>query len=253
MYKSIVLLQITKIFLAPSQIAAVLSSSELYNTDLSTIKTVLTGGSIVSKELVERTNKLLLNGCVRNVYGMSEHGGIISLTYPIVKHGSVGLLYEGALAKIIDENNELCGVGEKGELLIYPRYPVLGYYRNKDATNETIDIDGWIHTGDVGYFDEDGHLFLVDRKKDIMKYKGFQVSPSEIENVILKLNGVSNVCVVEIPELTTDLPAALILRSDGDHKVTEEEVISIVRSKSLLTILCRRSIYKIFYVYRTMT
>lgn len=211
--------------------ASLISCNSVNSFDLSSIKTILTGGSIVSAELVEKTNKLLPNGCVRNVYGISEIGGLITFNYPIAKQGSVGLLYEGTSIKIVNDNNELCGVDGKGEVLILPRYPVLGYYGNKKATDETVDSDGWIHTGDIGYFDKDGYLYLIDRKKDIMKYNGFQISPSEIENVILKLEGIRNVCVVGITELTTDLPAALVLRNDSDYKVTEDEIINIVRSK----------------------
>lgn len=185
-------------------------------------------GAAVHEELCHRMKKYLPGGDIYVVYGMSEAAGIITVNYPDARPGSVGQLACGTSVKIIDDEGNHCAIGERGEICLKMRYDFLGYYGNEEETTKTLDSNGFIHSGDVGYFDEDGFLYLVDRKKDILKYKNNQISPSEIENIILKLDGIKNVCVVGIPDMEcTDLPAAVIIRSENS-RVTEKEIYDIV-------------------------
>jgi 4-coumarate--CoA ligase len=121
--------------------------------------------------------------------GMTETaGGIIrsSLTHAS-KPGSIGTLGAGNYARIVDDqgrDTKHCEVA--GELLLRGDSLMNGYYRNQDATNKTIDKQGWLHTGDQAYIDSiTGDIFIVDRIKELIKYKGFQISPSELEAVLL--------------------------------------------------------------------
>lgn len=94
-----------------------------------------------------------------------------------------------------------------------------------------MDADGWIRTGDVGYFDADGFLYLVDRRKEILKYFGSQVSPSELENVLMQHPGIANVCVVGVSDtLAGDLPAAVVIKSTTAD-VTEDDINTLMKSK----------------------
>src|SRR4030095_2037017 len=103
-----------------------------------------------------------------------------------VKFGSVGVPAPNTECKIIDlETGEALGAGERGEVCVRGPQIMRGYLNRPDATAQTIDPDGWLHTGDIGYADEDGHFFIVDRAKELIKYKGFQVPPAELEAVLL--------------------------------------------------------------------
>lgn len=103
-----------------------------------------------------------------------------------------------------------------------------GYLGDEAASRNTIDPDGWLHTGDVGYYDEDGFFFITDRMKELIKYKGFQVSPSELEHVILQHQDVVDVAVGRIPVGDVgEVPRAYVVRRSGSN-VTEEEVANFV-------------------------
>ena len=199
------------------------------------MRTIYTGGAFVSSELTNRMSAKLLNGNVFAMYGLSEATGMITRNaLNAYKVDSVGKLMPATHAKIIDDNGALCSTGEDGEILVKTLYPFRGYYRNEKATRDTITEDGWVCTGDIGHFDGNCFLHIVDRKKDIMKYMSYQISPSEIENVVLKHKGVANVCVVPIPDsVATDLPAAVIIKNNKCN-VTEEEIINLVKSKNVL-------------------
>lgn len=162
---------------------------------------------------------------------MSEAAGMISLNYPEPRPGSVGQLVNDITVKIIDgTTGNRCGIGKDGEICFLFQHPFLGYYGDADSTNAAVDSDGWLHSGDIGHFDAEGYLFIVDRIKDIIKHRGYQISPSEIEEVILKHQGVTSVCVVGIPDvLWTDLPAAVVLKN-GDVDVTEREIMDSIKS-----------------------
>lgn len=107
-----------------------------------------------------------------------------------------------------------------------------GYYNNSDATASAVDSEGFYKSGDIGYFDEAGFLYIIDRKKEIYKYKGFQFNPSEIENVIQEIDGVRFVAVLGIPDPeVTDLPTAVIVKQDGYEHLSQEDISRVVESK----------------------
>lgn len=106
-----------------------------------------------------------------------------------------------------------------------------GYYNNKEATSLTIDEYGWLHSGDIGYFDNDLLFFIVDRLKELIKYKGFQVAPAELEAVLLKHEGIQDVGVIGIPDkLCGELPKAFVVKKPGIN-LTEEQVIKFLEGK----------------------
>lgn len=110
------------------------------------------------------------------------------------------------------------------------RGPVVmkGYIGNDKATRETVDPDGWLHTGDVGYYDEDGYFFLTDRKKELIKYKGLQVSPTELEKILLTHPNIQDAAVAPVPdEAAGELPRAYIVKRPG-ATLTEKEVASFI-------------------------
>jgi len=106
-----------------------------------------------------------------------------------------------------------------------------GYLNNPQATADTIDDEGWLHTGDVGCFDEHGHLTIVDRVKELIKFKGFQVPPAELEALLITHPGVADVAVIGIPdEEAGELPKAFVVKAPG-AEVTAEELQAFVKER----------------------
>jgi 4-coumarate--CoA ligase len=100
---------------------------------------------------------------------------------------------------------------------------MVGYHRNPEATASTVDAEGWLHTGDVGYFDEDGYLFIVDRLKELIKFKGFQVPPAELEGLLLTHPSVADSAVIGLPDDEAgELPVAFVVLKPGTSATAEE-------------------------------
>lgn len=224
--------KVTVTMTAPSHVSMLLQSPDIHIADLSSLDRYYATGSVVPDELCKRINKFIPSN-LRVVYGMSEVAGKVASNVIPTRSGSVGLLMSGMRIRIVNDDNALCGPNEDGEICIYLEPPFQGYWNDEDSTARVFDDDGWMRSGDIGHFDDDGYLYLVDRKKDMMKYRGYQISPSELEGVILTANGVASVCVVGVPdEDSNDLPTALIVRSnDTVDVITEAEIYDLVMGK----------------------
>lgn len=106
-----------------------------------------------------------------------------------------------------------------------------GYCNNEEATAATIDKDGWLHSGDVGYYDEEGYFYIVDRVKELIKYKGFQVPPAELEAILLTYAGIKDAAVIGVPhEEAGELPTAFVVKQQGSD-ITAENIINFVNGK----------------------
>ncbi|XP_069195600.1 luciferin 4-monooxygenase-like [Procambarus clarkii] len=127
--------------------------------------------------------------------------------------GSVGRVMPYMQVKIIDvESGKMVGEGVEGEVCVRGPTMMLGYVNNPAATAACIDSDGWLHTGDLGYYTRDDFLFLTDRIKDLIKVKGYQVSPKEVEDVLVTVEGVREAAVVGVPDARTgEAPRAYVV------------------------------------------
>ncbi|CAN1301984.1 4-coumarate--CoA ligase-like 9, partial [Linum perenne] len=107
---------------------------------------------------------------------------------------------------------------------------VVGYFNNEEETSRTIDKEGWLHTGDIGYIDDDGDIFIVDRIKELIKYKGFQVAPAELEAILLSHPSVEDAAVVPLPdEEAGEVPGACVVKSKkGGEEINEEDILKFV-------------------------
>jgi acyl-CoA synthetase (AMP-forming)/AMP-acid ligase II len=173
------------------------------NYKLPNLKTIFSGAAPLGEELTRACMDRL--GCsVRQGYGMTETSPVThsSPAPPLqVKFGSVGVPAPNTECKIIDlETGEPLGPNQKGEVCVRGPQIMMGYLNNPEATARTIDTDAWLHTGDIGYADEDGHFFIVDRAKELIKYKGFQVPPAELEAVLLTHPCVADAAVIPYPD-----------------------------------------------------
>jgi acyl-CoA synthetase (AMP-forming)/AMP-acid ligase II len=200
--------------------------------DLSSLHTVFSGaaplGEAVSKACIER-----LKCHVRQGYGMTETSPATHCTggdSETMKHGSVGMCVPNTEAKLVDvETGEMVGVGRRGELWVRGPQVMKGYHDRPDATKATVDEEGWLHTGDVGFIDEDGHLFIVDRVKELIKYKGFQVAPAELEAILLSHPAIADAAVIPSPdEEAGEVPKAFIVLKSP---VSPEEIKEFVAER----------------------
>lgn len=167
---------------------------------------------------------------IRQGYGLTELTlAATLLPSHIKKSGSVGVLVPGLECKVIDpETQKMLGPHQPGELLFRGALIMKGYVRNKAATAAVIDEEKWLHSGDIGYYDNEGYFFIVDRLKELIKYKGFQVPPAEIEGILFTHPEVLDCGVVGKPagddgELTT----AFIVKKP-QSTLTEKDIIKFV-------------------------
>nr|AAQ11698.1 luciferase [Pyrophorus plagiophthalamus]AAQ11717.1 luciferase [Pyrophorus plagiophthalamus] len=204
-----------------------LSKSPLVDKyDLSSLRELCCGAAPLAKEVAEIAVKRLNLPGIRCGFGLTEStsANIHSLGDEF-KSGSLGRVTPLMAAKIADrETGKALGPNQVGELCIKGPMVSKGYVNNVKATKEAIDDDGWLHSGDFGYYDEDEHFYVVDRYKELIKYKGSQVAPAELEEILLKNPCIRDVAVVGIPDLEAgELPSAFVVIQPG-KEITAKEV-----------------------------
>lgn len=217
----------------PVDLIDMLKSGLLPKFDLTSLQNIIVGGYKVPLSILEEFNSYLPNGNVHNLYGLTETG-TISLDFPKFSGiDTVGRLAFGASIKIIDKTGNRCGVGEDGELYIKSRHKFIGYYTNKQLTDESLDSEGYFITGDIGHIDENGNLYIVDRIKNRILHRNGWIYPVEIEEELLKWNDIKNVCVIGISnEPFFEVPAAVVVRANAS-KITEDDVRNYVEGNFL--------------------
>ena len=143
--------------------------------------------------------------------------------------GTSGVTISNTESRIVDpDTGEDHGVGERGELWVKGPQVMVGYLNNADATAATIDEDGWLHTGDIAIIDEHGHMTIVDRMKELIKFKGFQVAPAELEALLITHPKVADVAVIGVPDDEAgEVPKAFVTAMPGES-VTIEELQELV-------------------------
>ncbi|XP_055298411.1 uncharacterized protein LOC129566474 [Sitodiplosis mosellana] len=214
---------------ASHHLLLMMKNKNFTTTDLSSIRCQFVTGSKVPLHVQSEMSSHLPNGNVSVVYGLSETCGPVSGDYPQPSgRDCVGRLLSGVKIKVIDDQGNRCGPNVDGEVCIKVNYRFLGYYGNQDATDELFDDEGCLMTGDIGHFDSMGYLYIVDRKKDLLKYYGNSISPSEIDAFLIQSPKIKSACIVGIPdEVASDLPAAVIVCADGAH-ISEQEIFDMV-------------------------
>ncbi len=197
------------------------------NYRLPKLRTIFCGAAPLGEDLTRACMNRL--GCnIRQGYGMTETSPVThsSPAQPTdVKFGSVGVPAPNTECKVVDlETGEMLGPGQKGEVCVRGPQIMKGYLNKPDATAQTIDADAWLHTGDIGYADEDGHFFIVDRAKELIKYKGFQVPPAELEALLLTHPCVADAAVIPYPDDEAgEVPkAVVVLRQESEPEAILE-------------------------------
>ena len=198
-----------------------LAHTDFDKYDLSSLTRCWTGGQTLpaakSQEFSDRV------GCpVHEVWGMTELAGPASANPAIGpnKRGTIGIAYPGNQMRIVDaaEPSKVLGPHERGELMFQGPMVMDGYYSNESATRETIEPDGWLHSGDIATVDEDGYFMIVDRKKDMILTAGFNVYPAELERVLCMHPAVALAAVASVPdEAKGELAKAYVIIKPGSE------------------------------------
>ncbi|KZM48115.1 long-chain fatty acid--CoA ligase [Labrenzia sp. OB1] len=203
----------------PTIYTAINNSHMTANYDLSSINLCLSGGAPLPVEVKESFEKL--TGCIlAEGYGLTETSPVAAVN-PLDRNsraGSIGRLVPGTRARFvsIEDRKTEVGKGEKGELLLHGPQVMKGYWKREDATADSITADGYLHTGDVGYQDDEGFIYLVDRIKDLILCSGYNVYPRVIEEAIYLHEAVDEVIVIAIPDAYRgQSPKAFIKLKEG--------------------------------------
>nr|CAH0105514.1 unnamed protein product [Daphnia galeata] len=186
-----------------------------------------------SVKLIERLNNPNLS--LQEGYGLSETSpGVLMAPLGNTRLGSCGAPISRSKAKVINHeiSDQALGPYQHGELYVSGPQVMKGYLNNPKATNEIIDEDGWVRTGDVAYYDDDGNFYIVDRLKELIKVKGLQVAPAELENILNSHPAVAEAAVIGIPDVQAgELPRAYVVRKPGMASVSDAEIQAFVDSK----------------------
>jgi 4-coumarate--CoA ligase len=221
--------RVTRSFVAPPIVLALAKHPLVDSYDLSALNQVFSGAAPLSAELALEAGRRI--GCeVVQGYGMTELSPVSHLTPPgQFKPGSIGVTIPNTQTRIVDPLSGLdCETGDDGEIWVRGPQVMRGYLNNPEATAATLDVDGWLHTGDVGHIDEDDHVFVVDRLKELIKVKGFQVPPAELEALLLTHPAVADAAVIGVPDPESgEIPAAFVALRPG-AAATAEEITSFV-------------------------
>jgi acyl-CoA synthetase (AMP-forming)/AMP-acid ligase II len=199
------------------------------NYDLSSLKMIFSGAAPLGPELTRGCIERI--GCsVRQGYGMTETSPVTHSSpadQSKMKLGSVGPPAPNTECKMVDPvTGEELGAHQEGEVCVRGPQVMRGYLNNPEATARTIDADNWLHTGDIGYADEDGHCFIVDRVKELIKYKGFQVAPAELEALLLTHPAVADTAVIPCPDDEAgEVPKAFVVLK---QETSAEELMEFV-------------------------
>ncbi|GGM02880.1 AMP-dependent synthetase [Streptomyces fumigatiscleroticus] len=230
--------RITGLYVAPPIVLALAKHPLVARYDLSSLKHIVSAAAPLDARLAAACSQRLGLPPVGQAYGMTELSpGTHVVPLAAMRDappGTVGKLIAGTEMRIVplDGPGRDLGTGEPGEILIRGPQVMKGYLGRPDATAAIIDADGWLHTGDVGYVDADGWLFVVDRVKALIKYKGFQVAPAELEALLLTHPGVADAAVVGVhDDEGNEVPHAHVVRRPSAAGLSEGEIMLYVAER----------------------
>ncbi len=217
----------------PTIFVGLLNDPEFRKMDLSFIKGFFSGAAPLAPDTI-RDLKDLTGATLCEVYGLTETSPIVTVTPwgGVIKPGTVGCPVADTDFKIVDTEtgeHEL-PIGDVGEVIIKGPQVMMGYYKKPEETAQTLK-GGWLYTGDLGFFDEDGYLSIVDRKKDMVIASGYNIYPVEIDNLLFDHPKVLEACVVGIPDkYRGETLKAFIVPKEGED-LTEEELIAYCKER----------------------
>lgn len=223
----------TCLYLVPPILLGLAKHPVVDRYDLSSVRWIMSGAAPLGEETAVACQERI--GCrIFQGYGLTEASPVTHVCFgenvDTDKIGTIGPTIPSTEMMIVDlESGEPLGPGEEGEVWVRGPQVMKGYLNNPEATANTVDAGGWLHTGDVGRADEDGYVTIVDRAKELIKYKGYQVAPAELEDLLLAHPAVADVAVIPVAdEEAGEIPKACVVRSG---EVTREDIVKYVAER----------------------
>lgn len=217
-------------FVGLNTLFVALCNDEIFRgLDFSQFKVTLSGGMALQQATAERWEKI--TGCkVCEGYGMTETSPLATVN-PIkaIQLGTIGIPVPSTLCKIIDDDGTEVPMGDRGELCVKGPQVMKGYWQRQEATDEMLDAEGWLKTGDIAIIQEDGYLRIVDRKKDMILVSGFNVYPNELEDVMAAIPGVTQCAAIGVPDEKSGEAIKVFLVKAPGAELSEEQVKAQMR------------------------
>ncbi|WP_326671633.1 4-coumarate--CoA ligase family protein [Streptomyces sp. NBC_01257] len=229
--------RINGLYVAPPIVLALAKHPVVDRYDLSSLEYIVSAAAPLDADLATACSRRLGLPPVRQAYGMTELSPgthVVPLAAENPPPGAVGTLLPSTEMRIVslDAPDEDAGTGTDGEILIRGPQVMKGYLNRPEATAEMIDADGWVHTGDIGRVDEDGWLFVVDRVKELIKYKGYQVAPAELEALLLTHPAIADAAVIGVYDSDgNEIPKAFLVRQPAARDITADDVMAYVAER----------------------
>ena len=219
--------RVTQLYTVPPVGLGLTQYSGVSQVDLTSLRVGFLAAAPCSQDLQERVSRVL-NCPVIQGYGMTELSPVANVDFMEVdrlRAGAVGPVLADTEEKVVDLEDGATELprGEVGELLVRGPQVMKGYYDNPEATAETITENGWLHTGDIVRMEQDGNVWILDCKKELIKYKGFQVPPAELEGLLLEHSEVADAAVIGKPDVESgEIPKAFVVRKSGTDPSPED-------------------------------
>ncbi|WP_122425518.1 long-chain-fatty-acid--CoA ligase FadD1 [Pseudomonas viridiflava] len=209
---------------------ALCNNEAFRNLDFSALKVTLSGGMALQLAAAERW-KQVTNCPICEGYGMTETSPVATVN-PIqkIQMGTIGIPVPSTLCRVIDDAGNGLAFGETGELCIKGPQVMKGYWQRQEATDEMIDADGWLKTGDIAIIQPDGYLRIVDRKKDMILISGFNVYPNELEDVLVTLPGVLQCAAIGIPDEKSGEAIKVFVVAKPGVTLTKDQIMEHMRA-----------------------
>jgi acyl-CoA synthetase (AMP-forming)/AMP-acid ligase II len=224
--------------MVPTMLKQLMDNPEFKNYDLSSLKVITYGAAPMPLEVIKKAVELFPGVSFINAFGQTETASTITTLSPedhnitgtpderekkLKRLSSIGRPMADVEMKIMDENGNDVPQGEVGEIVARGPRVMSGYWKDDEKTGKTIDKDGWVHTGDMGYVDEEGYFFLAGRATDMIIRAGENISPEEVEGVVLSYPKVDDAAVIGIPDDEWgELPVAIVVVKKGENATPEE-------------------------------
>ncbi|MDG9758054.1 long-chain-fatty-acid--CoA ligase FadD1 [Pseudomonas sediminis] len=209
---------------------ALCNNEDFRKLDFSSLKATFSGGMALQLATAERWKEV--TGCaICEGFGMTETSPVATVNpFSAIQLGTIGIPVPSTLCKIVNDDGQELAIGEIGELCVKGPQVMKGYWQRQEATDEILDAEGWLKTGDIGLIQEDGYLRIVDRKKDMILVSGFNVYPNELEDVLATLPGVLQCAAIGIPDEKSGEAIKVFVVVKPGESVTKEQVMEHMRA-----------------------
>ena len=209
---------------------ALCNNEDFRKLDFSSLKLTVSGGMALQLATAERWKEV--TGCaICEGFGMTETSPVATVNpFSAIQLGTIGIPVPSTLCRIINDDGQELAIGEIGELCVKGPQVMKGYWQRQEATDEILDADGWLKTGDIGLIQEDGYLRIVDRKKDMILVSGFNVYPNELEDVLATLPGVLQCAAIGVPDEKSGEAIKVFVVVKPGESLTKEQVMEHMRA-----------------------